>query len=141
MSPETLLWMRVGHIFGFIMWTGTMVGLLNMLREHAAATDGERPVLVRMEKKVAMFMDIGATLTILFGIIQMVGLDFVMFQGGGYFHAKMTLVLVLLGIHGFVRVKVKKYGRGEVAPVPTAVLVAQELVVLAILIVAVVRPF
>lgn len=133
--------MRVGHTFGFIMWTGTMVGLLNMLREHGTAADGERPVLERMEKKVALFMDIGATLTILFGIIQMVGLDFAMFRGGGYFHAKMTLVLVLLGIHGFVRVKVKKYGRGEVAPVPTVVLVAQELVVIAILIVAVVRPF
>lgn len=27
MSPETLSWMKVGHVFGFVLWLGPLFGL------------------------------------------------------------------------------------------------------------------
>ena len=39
--------------------------------------------------------------------------------GAGWFHLKLTLVVLgVLSVHGLVRARVGKFGRGEIKPVP-----------------------
>lgn len=143
MSLETLQWMHVGHIFGFVMWIGTMLGLFQILMAHAEADEAARAGFGPLEKRVAMAMDVGATLTIVFGLVMLLvpegGLD--IFKAGGFFHIKLALVVALIGAHGFLRVKVKKFGRGEVTAPPAWMFPLLSLTVLAIIIMIVVRPF
>ena len=143
MSLDTLLWMRVGHIFGFVMWIGTMFGLFQILLAHAEAQGAARDGFAALEKRVAMAMDVGATIAIVFGIILIVGPPegTAIFKAGGFFHIKLTLVVALIGVHGFLRVKTKKFGRGEVNAPPAWMFPLLSLTVLAIIIMIVVRPF
>jgi uncharacterized membrane protein len=60
----------------------------------------------------------------------------------GWFHAKLTLVVLgLLGMHGFLRVKVRKFRQGQVAPLPGFLLPLMLLLVFGILVLVRVQPF
>lgn len=143
MSFETLQWMRVGHIFGFVMWIGTLYALFQILMAHAEAEESARGAFGPLEKRVAIAMDIGATLAIVFGVVLIVKLPYgtALFKAGGFFHIKLTLAAALIGVHGFLRVKVKKFGRGEVKAPPAWLFPLMSVAVLSIVIMIIVRPF
>jgi putative membrane protein len=143
MSADTVQWMLVGHIFGFLMWTGTLFGLYQILLAHGEAGAGAGDAFGPLEKRVAMAMDVGATIAIAFGLILIFGPPngTAIFKAGGFFHIKLALVVVIIGIHGFVRVKIKKFSHGEVSSPPAVLFPVMSLIVLGIVIMMIVRPF
>ena len=138
-------WVLVAHVFGFVMWVGSLIGALHVLGAHSVA-DGGHKAFEDLEKSLGIAADVGATLTIASGLYLALGgpLNFFVKNDvdGAFMHVKVTLVaLGLLGLHGFVRVKIKKFRNGKVAPIPKALFPVLMLVVLSIIILILVRPF
>jgi putative membrane protein len=134
MSIETLDWVRVAHVFGFIVWIGGMLACMSLLYVHTLVEPGARAALTKVERSVAMLMDAGATLAIAAGLTLAFEQTPIAFKTGAWLHVKLTIVvLVILSAHGMVRARIKKFSRGELAPLPrwlfTAVLAAVAVVV------------
>lgn len=126
MSLETYSWLRVGHVIGFVFWITGIVTVLQLLRIHShIEAQAARDVLQRYERKAAVLMDLGATVAIVCGLWLAFGPTINAFKTGGWLHVKLTLVAIfLLGAHGWARVQVKRFRRGHVRHVPTALLLA-----------------
>ncbi len=137
---QLYLYVRAFHIFGVLAWAGALIGLSFILMQHAKAADGARADFIELEKGTAMAMDIFATIAIACGAFLIIDNTAIM-KSGGWIHTKLTLVLVLLGLHGFQRARVAKYKRGDVKPNPAWIIPAIELTVFAIVILAAARPF
>lgn len=135
MSQDAYNWLRVGHVIGFVFWIGGLLTVLQLLRVHGAVEGAARDVLARHERKMAIVMDLGATLTIVCGLVTSLGGTTNYFTTGAWLHIKLTIVaLVILGLHGWARVQVKRFRKGRVRPLPRAptylVLVAAAAVIL-----------
>ncbi len=139
-AMETLTYVRALHIFAVIGWTGALFGLSFILKQHAKSAEGARNDFIELEKGTAMAMDILATLAMIAGVYMLVSMPGIM-KSGGWIHAKLTLVVVLLGLHGFQRARVAKYKRGEVKSNPGWIIPAVEATIFALVILAVARPF
>jgi putative membrane protein len=136
MNPDTLIWLRIGHVIGFVFWITGIVAVLQLLRIHSTIESGAtREVLTRYERRAAILMDLGATLTIVCGLWRALGPKVTAFETGGWLHVKLTLVAIfLLGTHGWARVQVKRFRKGQVRHVPTALLFAVLLAAMAIIV-------
>ncbi|HUQ07127.1 MAG TPA: CopD family protein [Kofleriaceae bacterium] len=123
MDPDTYNWLRVGHVIGFVLWIGAMVTVLQLLRVHGAVEGAARDVLARHERKMAVLMDIGATLTMVCGFVTALGGSVNYFKTGAWLHIKLTLVaVVIIGVHGWTRAQVRKFRKGQVRPVSAALM-------------------
>ena len=95
-----MLWLKAFHIVFVVTWFAGIFYLPRLFMYHAAATDTlsiERFQV--MEKRLFAIMTIGATLTLLFGISLLIVTPG--FLQAGWLHAKLTLVLVLIGYHAW----------------------------------------
>ena len=122
MSIETLLWLRAGHFIGLFVWIGGMFTVYWMLRLHAHAPKAAHEKLVLAERSIALMMDIGSALAIGTGLAMALGMTPNAFArpGGGWFHIKLTIVVVgLLSVHGMLRARIKKFSQGNVSEVPS----------------------
>lgn len=140
-----LAWVKALHIIFMVTWFAGLFYLPRLFVYHTEVSDdsGYQRFCV-MEKRLSVLMSIGAVLTIVFGIWLM------LLYGGGWIaanawlHAKLLLVLILIGYHGWCQIQVKKFreqrnshGSGFfrlINEVPTLFLAA-------IVILAVVKPF
>jgi putative membrane protein len=137
---ETLTYVRALHIFFVLAWAGSLVGLSFILAQHAKSAEGARNDFIELEKGTAMAMDISAMLAMAAGVYMLVSVPGIM-KSGGWIHAKLTLVVVLLGLHGFQRARVAKYKRGEVKANPGWIIPAVELTIFALVMLAAAKPF
>jgi protoporphyrinogen IX oxidase len=107
------LFLKSGHVIFMVFW---MAGLFMLPRQciymldHAPGSPGEAKWATRMGKLRAII------LTPAMIIVWVLGLS--MAYGGGWFasgwlHAKLTLVLVMTGYHGWLVAQTKKMARGE----------------------------
>jgi uncharacterized membrane protein len=134
MSIETLAWVRVAHVFGFVVWIGGMLACMSLLHVHTLVEGAARDALTKFEKGVAILMDAGATLAIAAGLTMAFEETPIAFKTGAWLHVKLTVVVLgILSAHGMVRAKIKKFSKGDVVPMPrwmfTAVLAAVAIVV------------
>jgi len=141
MDYETLKWIRVIHLYGMLTWVGGLVGLSFILKQHAKAAEGAYADFIELEKGTAIAMDIGATVTIACGLAMLFSISPSPLKGQGWMHAKLLLVVGLIGLHGFQRMRVGKYKRGTVSPNPGWIIPAVEIVAIGIIILAGARPF
>lgn len=119
MSPDDYNWLRVGHVLGFVLWIGGLIAVLQLLRVHGAVEGAARDVLSRHERRMAIVMDLGATLAIVTGLVTALGGETNYFTTGAWLHIKLTIVaLVIFATHGWARVKVKRFRKGDVTHVP-----------------------
>jgi uncharacterized membrane protein len=121
MLPDTYAWVLVGHVFGFVVWIGGLLACTALLHVHTRVEEGARAALTKVEKSVAMLMDMGAALAIGAGLALAIrpytGIN--EFTRGPWLHVKLTaVVLGILSSHGIVRAKIKKFSRGEIKPLP-----------------------
>jgi uncharacterized membrane protein len=119
-------WLLAGHLIGVILWMGSIFSVYWLLRLHAQAPKDVLEKLTLMERSMALTMDIAAALAIVCGL----GMAFskagthptsnlFVAPGAAWFHIKLTLVvLAILPIHGFIRGRVAKFGRGLSPTVP-----------------------
>jgi putative membrane protein len=108
------LWFKALHIIALISW---MAGLLYLPRLFVYHTDvkvgsDSDKMLQTMERKLLRFiMNPAMILTYVFGI-ALVSIPGVVDMKDGWFHAKLLLVLILSGTHGFMAVCRKNFANG-----------------------------
>jgi uncharacterized membrane protein len=121
MSAETIAWLKAGHLIGVVLWIGGLMSVYWMLRFHTHAPKDAHEKLTLMQRSMALMMDLAATLAIGCGLVSALGQDPNMFArpGAGYFHIKLLVVIVgVISVHGMIRARIKKFGMGEISPVP-----------------------
>ncbi|CAN0527038.1 unnamed protein product [Laminaria digitata] len=107
------LWLKSAHIIFVIFW---MAGLFMMPRffvyhqECAAGSDEDRKWIEREGKLRKIILNPSLVITWILGL-------FLAYNIGafsqGWFHAKLLMVLLLTGYHGWMISYVKKLARGE----------------------------
>ena len=93
-----MLWVKSLHLVFMVTWFAGLFYLPRLFVYHAQATDAlSQERFVVMERKLFRgIMTPSAVLAIAFGVWLWLG----WFRGaGGWLHAKMVLVLILLGYH------------------------------------------
>ncbi|TMQ04932.1 MAG: hypothetical protein E6J90_50285 [Deltaproteobacteria bacterium] len=121
MSPATYAWVKSGHLIGVFLWLGGLFSVYWLLRLHASAPKDMRERFTLLERSLALMTDIAAALAIGCGIAMIFGQtpNFLVQPHHGWFHIKLAVVVVgVLSVHGVVRAKVGKFGRGQISPVP-----------------------
>lgn len=107
------LFLKSGHVIFMVFW---LAGLFMLPRQciymldHAPGSPGEAKWAVRMGKLRSII------LTPAMIIVWVLGLSMAYAHGhfsSGWLHAKLTLVLVLTGYHGWLVGQTKKMARGE----------------------------
>jgi putative membrane protein len=94
-----MLWVKALHIVFMVAWFAGLFYLPRLFVYHAMSTDG--PSIERfkiMERKLYFgIMTPGAVLTVIFGLWLWLGFD----RTGGWLHAKLALVAVLIAYHAY----------------------------------------
>jgi protoporphyrinogen IX oxidase len=141
MTASTYLWVKAFHIFFVVSWFAGLFYLPRLYVNHATATDAatiER--LKLMEGKLFRFMTPIGVLALIFGLWLWLGFGI----SGGWLHVKLVLVALLVAYHIYCGKLLRDFAadrntRGHVwyrwfneLPV---------LLLLAIVILAVVKPF
>jgi protoporphyrinogen IX oxidase len=107
------LFLKSGHVIFMVFW---LAGLFMLPRQciymldHAPGSPGEAKWATRMGKLRAII------LTPAMVIVWVLGISMA-YSGGwftsGWLHAKLTLVVVMTGYHGWLVAQTKKMARGE----------------------------
>jgi putative membrane protein len=113
MLSSIYLFLKSGHVIFMVFW---LAGLFMLPRQciymldHAPGSEGEAKWATRMGKLRKII------LTPSLVIVWVLGLSMA-WSGGwfsaGWFHAKLTLVLVMTGYHGWLVGQTRKMARGE----------------------------
>ncbi|HEU4611344.1 MAG TPA: CopD family protein [Kofleriaceae bacterium] len=121
------------HVVGVLIWVGGLFALMAFLEAVAAEPDqAARGRLVKFLRQAAIVPDIGATIAILFGLHRL--FKFKIYEAH-YMHAKLALVVVLIGLHGYLKVKAKRARKGEAfTPAPLAMKPLLTVIVTAIIV-------
>lgn len=137
-------WIKAVHVIGFLTWTGSLVACLSLLRRHGDANEESVRLLTEIERKFALSMDIGAAIAIVAGVYLAVGFSPINWFDakifGPWLHIKSTLVVLLIAVHGFTRMKFGKIRKGEDTTMPSIVLPVTFALLTAIVIIATVKP-
>jgi putative membrane protein len=106
----------VGHILGLVFWVGGLLVTSMALTRHTQETSAEaRNALARLERiYLRGLADPGALLTVLAGI-GLVMTNSHYFLRAPWLHIKLTFVLLLIGLHGLVAMRTKRFATGRVA--------------------------
>lgn len=141
----TLLWLKALHIFFMVAWFAGIFYLPRLFVYHAENSDESTQATFKtMERRLLYFVTPFAVLTLVFGvaIIMLYGLDW--FRSAHWLHAKLSLVTLIYLYHGycFKLVADFKHDRNtKSAKFYRFFNEAPVLVLLAIIILAVVKPF
>ena len=140
-----MLWVKAFHILFVISWFAGLFYLprifVNLAMETEAASVQR---LLLMARKLFRFMTILAVPAVVFGLWLYLGYGIGRGTGQGWMHAKLALVLVLIGYHHGCGVLLRKFERGANTRSHTFYRWFNELpvlVLLAIVILVVVKPF
>jgi uncharacterized membrane protein len=141
MSPQAYLWVKAIHQLGFVLWVGSMFALTLLLSAHARAAGPARDALVAAERSVGRAMEVGSLLAIACGVLMIVGSQAAVNPiRQPYVHIKLTLAVVLIALHGLVRSRMARLGRGQGGALPGWVSGAILIIAAAMIWLAVVKP-
>lgn len=136
-------WLQAFHIIFVVTWFAGLFYLPRLFVYAAANPGGEtHSVLLTMQRKLLLITHIGGALAVVFGLSMLIAQP--TYLQPGWMHAKLTLVLLLIGYHGWCASLVRAFRTGRnrhserwyrwFNEVPALLLVA-------IVILVVVRPF
>lgn len=140
-----MLWVKAFHIISLVCWFAALFYLPRLFVYHASSTDAASIERFKvMERKLYRgIMTPSAIATIIFGV-WLISYNPSYYMHAAWFHAKLTLVLILLGYHHACGRLLKKFAedrntRGHVFyrwfnELPVVLLIA-------IVILVVVKPF
>jgi putative membrane protein len=138
------LWAKAIHVIAVISWMAGMLYLPRLFVYHVAAEEGsaQSETFKVMERRLLRaIINPAMTVAWVFGLwLAWKGFGF----AGGWLHAKLTAVLVMSGVHGYLSAAVRKFAedRNEktarhwriVNEIPT-------LLMIAIVVLVIVKPF
>lgn len=108
------LFLKSGHVIFMVFW---LAGLFMLPRQciymldHAPGSPGEAKWATRMGKLRRIILTPSLIIVWVLGLAMAYAGDH--FSNGGWLHAKLALVLVLTGFHGWLVGQTKKMARGE----------------------------
>ena len=136
-----MLWIKAFHIIFVVSWFAGLFYLPRIFVNHAMATEAsEIERLKLMEHKLYRFMAPLAILALILGTWLWLGYGF----GGGWMHAKLALVVLLIGYHLYCGHLVKVFAADQNTRSDKFYRVFNELpvlVLMAVTVLVVVKPF
>lgn len=140
-----MLWVKAFHILFVTSWFAGLFYLPRIFVNLAMETDpASVQRLLLMARKLFRFMTMLAVPALAFGLWLFLGYGIGRGAGQGWMHAKLALVVVLIGYHHGCGVLLRKFERGANTRSHTFYRWFNELpvlVLLAIVILVVVKPF
>lgn len=137
-------WWLVFHLLGIILWIGGILNLSRMLGYHTKEAIEVQERLSWMEFRMYHFVSLpGLAITVITGI-GMLAVEPMLLQGQGWLHAKLAVVVGLIVIDQLLRTKLMalRAQPALISPKPFKILHGlMGLALIAILILAIVRPF
>ncbi|MCJ0974583.1 protoporphyrinogen oxidase HemJ [Pseudomonas sp. PS1] len=108
------LWVKALHIVSVVCWFAGLFYLPRLFVYHAMSDDQtSRDRFAVMERKLYRGIMLPSMVaTLIFGL-WMLALNPALFSGGGWLHAKLTLVVLLIAYHHFCGAQLKRFARGE----------------------------
>jgi len=108
------LWIKALHIVSVVCWFAGLFYLPRLFVYHAQSQDTiSQERFVTMERKLYRgIMGPAMLASLVFGI-WLIALNPGIFQSGAWIHAKLTLVVFLIGYHHMCGAQVKRFARGE----------------------------
>ncbi|WP_312244369.1 protoporphyrinogen oxidase HemJ [Stutzerimonas nitrititolerans] len=108
------LWLKALHIVAIVCWFAGLFYLPRLFVYHAMSEDQlSRERFQTMERKLYRGIMMPSMIaTLLFGI-GMITMNPGLFATGGWLHAKLTLVIVLIGYHHLCGAQLKRFARDE----------------------------
>jgi putative membrane protein len=142
MNAALYPYVKVLHLLFVIAWMAGIFYLPRILVHYVEGRNAGEDVrrLKVMGRKLYHFASAMAVLAIIFGLMLWVGFHI----NGGWLHAKLTLVLLLVVYHIMTRVMVKRMQRDEALPRAITLRIYNEapvLLLLGILYLVIVKPF
>ncbi len=139
------LWLKALHIVAIVCWFAGLFYLPRLFVYHAMSEDApSRERFQVMERKLYRGIMMPSMIaTLLFGI-GMIALNPTLFSTGGWLHAKLALVVLLIGYHHVCGAQLKRFARNEKTRSHVFYRWFNEfpvLLLLAIVILVVVKPF
>ncbi len=109
----TYLWLKAGHIIFVIFWMAGLFMLPRLFVYHQEAVEGsdEAAKFVDRERKLLKIILLPSII-----VVWALGIALAIVLGAwsqGWLHAKLLLVLILSGYHGYLAVYAKKLARSE----------------------------
>ena len=100
----------VVHFLGLALGVGTSFAMLRLGIATKGLSPQERGQFYKHAMSLSKNGSLGLTLLIVSGLCMLFtrGVSTVFAAGGGAFHAKLTLVLVMVGLFGFSQVLIKR---------------------------------
>lgn len=116
--PESaILWVTAAHVFFIVAWMAGMLYLPRLFVYHTecGANSAQAETFKTMERRLLKgIMTPSMLVTWVFGIwLAINGGWFAMDGGNGWLHAKIALVIVMSGVHGFYAGSTKRFARGQ----------------------------
>jgi protoporphyrinogen IX oxidase len=104
------------HITGLVLWvSGLLVTSMALTRHTQEVAAEAKQALARLERIFLRGLaDPGALLTILAGI-SLIMTNPHYYLHAPWLHIKLTFVLLLIGLHGLVAVRTKRFSSGRIA--------------------------
>ncbi len=109
---SNILWLRAFHVIAVIAWMSGMLYLPRLFVYHTQTTPGsaESERFKVMERRLLRAIMNPALIAVwLFGILQLIVMPAV--AKAPWMQAKLTLVLIMSGLHGYFAMLVKKFAR------------------------------
>lgn len=142
-----MLWYKVFHFLGLIVWIGGLLDLTRILGYHVKEDEVVQKRLSWMEHRMFFFVSTpGLIIALVFGLLLFMagGGPLQYFKGSGWFHAKSTLILILFFIHFFVGKKILAFKEDHSQKNPAVFKALHGVAALCVtlsIILAVVKPF
>ncbi len=141
----SILWIKSLHVFFMIAWMAGIFYLPRLFVYHAATTNKEmHEQFIVMERRLWFFITPFAVLTLVFGIWTIYLYGSAWFSASAWMHAKLLLVSLFYVYHMYLYVLMKRFAAGNNKHSSKFYRFLNEapvLALLAIVILAVVKPF
>lgn len=140
-----VLWIKALHVFFMIAWLAGIFYLPRLFVYHASTEDANvKAQFSIMEKRLWFFVTPFAILTAVFGITLIYLYGVAWFKASGWLHVKLTLLFAIYGYHIYLYRLMKAFERDDNKHSSKFYRILNEapvLLLLAIVILAVVKPF
>lgn len=103
-----LIAFKLMHIVGLVMLLGVSLTFVSLSLATSSLADNERMDFYRRIFKLSMISSSGLLLSLISGIALWIILGASVMATGGAFHAKLTLVAILIGVFGWMQMSMVK---------------------------------
>ena len=115
---SSVAWALVVHVVGFVFWMAGLLVVTQVMAAHAGERSTEAgSALKRLERKLLNGMaHPGALITIGAGTVLIVMQPAYLHQS--WLHAKLSLVVILIGMNVFLHMRARELGDGRSKSIP-----------------------